>query len=105
MGRQPGWGAGENTVKREGGEGRGTGYSARLPRRWGAGGGGRTKSKGDVESTRRKGMGTGKLWQIKGDGWGMGGLVSLCVVIKRFMGVEGEGGSDSSHSRSSFCIL
>lgn len=51
------------------------------------------RSKGDVESTRRKGTGTGKLRRIKGDGWGGGeGVVSVCVVIKRFMGVEGEGG-------------
>lgn len=31
-------------------------------------------------------------------------IVSVGVMIKRFMGVEGEG-AGSSHSHSSFCLL
>lgn len=56
------------------------------------GGWGRAKSKGDAEHTRRKGTGNRKLWQIKGDGRGAK-IVSVCVVIKRFMGAEEEGGA------------
>lgn len=58
---------------------------------WTGGGWGRAKSKGDAEHTRRKGTGNRKLWQIKGDGRGAK-IVSVCVVIKRFMGAEEEGG-------------
>lgn len=71
---------------------------------WTGGGWGRAKSKGDAEHTRRKGTGNRKLWQIKGDGRGAK-IVSVCVVIKRFMGAEEEGGGKESYSRSSFCIL
>lgn len=44
---------------------------------------------------KKKGNGNRKLWQIKGDGRGAK-IVSVCVVIKRFMGAEEEGGGERS---------
>lgn len=97
MGRQPGWGVGENTVKREGGEGRGTGYSARLLRRRGGveeGQGAKgTLNPPEEREWEQENSGRSRETEGWGGGGGVGRVVSVCVVIKRFMGVEGEGGA------------